>query len=162
LPSLWCVSITHPRCRIAPAHPHRVKQRRGPERAGQSGVLQPARGNCARPHIGKPATSGRWLKSGRGSNRTLEHGLPGAGYSSAPQQGQMIPNKVLLVHLSPLKWEHINWTGDYHWRRDGGLRNRKLRPLRTAFAPPPTLPLACNFLRNRQVTPISWNLARTY
>ena len=54
-------------------------------------------------------------------------------------KGQMIP-KVLLVHLSPLKWEHINWTGDYHWRRDGGLRNRKLRPLRTAFAPPATLP----------------------
>jgi hypothetical protein len=54
-------------------------------------------------------------------------------------KGQMIP-KVLLVHLSPLKWEHINWTGDYHWRRDGGLRNRKLRPLQTAFAPPATLP----------------------
>ena len=28
-------------------------------------------------------------------------------------------------------WEHINLTGDYHWRRDGGLRNRKLRPLRS-------------------------------
>ena len=37
----------------------------------------------------------------------------------------------LLAHLSPLKWEHINLTGDYHWRRDGGLRNRKLRPLRS-------------------------------
>ena len=49
-------------------------------------------------------------------------------------QGQMIP-EALLVHLSPLKWEHINLTGDYHRRRDGGLRNRKLRPLRTAFAP---------------------------
>ena len=60
------------------------KQRRGPERTGQSGVLQPARGT-ARPHIGKPATSGQWLKFGRGSNCTLEHGLPGAGYSSAPQ-----------------------------------------------------------------------------
>ena len=53
--------------------------------------------------------------------------------------GQMIP-KALLVHLSPLKWEHINLTGDYHWRRDGGLRNRKLRPLRNAFAPPTALP----------------------
>jgi hypothetical protein len=30
----------------------------------------------------------------------------------------MIP-EPLLVHLSPLKWEHINLTGDYHWRRDG-------------------------------------------
>jgi hypothetical protein len=35
-------------------------------------------------------------------------------------RGQMIP-EALLVHLSPLKWEHINLTGDYHWRRDGGL-----------------------------------------
>ena len=35
-----------------------------------------------------------------------------------------------LAHLSPLKWEHINLTGDYHWRKDAGLRNRKLRPLR--------------------------------
>jgi ATP dependent DNA ligase domain len=42
--------------------------------------------------------------------------------------------------LSPLKWEHINLTGDYHWRRDSGLRNRKLRPLRNAFAPPTALP----------------------
>jgi len=54
-------------------------------------------------------------------------------------QRQMIP-EALLVHLSPLKWEHINWTGDYHWRRDGGLRNRKLRPLRSALAPPVALP----------------------
>jgi hypothetical protein len=73
----------------------------------------------------------------------------------------MIPN-VLLVHLSPLKWEHINWTVDYHWRRDGGLRNRKLRPLRTGLCTARDPSLACNFLRNRQVTPISWNLARTY
>jgi hypothetical protein len=51
-----------------------------------------------------------------------------------------IIDQGLLAHLSPLKWEHINLTGDYHWRRDGGLRNRKLRPLRsqplsTGFAP---------------------------
>jgi TnpA family transposase len=45
------------------------------------------------------------------------------------QRGESIPDD-LLAHLSPLKWEHINLTGDYHWRRDGGLRNRKLRPLR--------------------------------
>jgi TnpA family transposase len=47
-----------------------------------------------------------------------------------------IIDQRLLAHLSPLKWEHINLTGDYHWRRDGGLRNRKLRPLRSQ--PPPT------------------------
>jgi hypothetical protein len=39
-----------------------------------------------------------------------------------------------------LKWEHINLTGDYHWHRDGGLRNRKLRPPRNVFAPPRALP----------------------
>jgi hypothetical protein len=37
----------------------------------------------------------------------------------------------LLAHLFPLKWEQINLTGDYHWHRDAGLRNRRLRPLRS-------------------------------
>jgi Tn3 transposase DDE domain-containing protein len=37
-------------------------------------------------------------------------------------RGQMIP-EALLVHLTPLKWEHINLTGDYHWRRDGGVNS---------------------------------------
>jgi hypothetical protein len=46
------------------------------------------------------------------------------------QQGQDVPDD-LLAHISPLKWEHINLTGDYRWRRDGGLRNRALRPLRS-------------------------------
>ena len=32
------------------------------------------------------------------------------------ERGQAIPDE-LLAHLSPLKWEHINLTGDYHWRR---------------------------------------------
>ena len=45
------------------------------------------------------------------------------------QTGQIVPDKT-LAHLSPLKWEHINLTGDYHWRKDAGLRNRELRPLR--------------------------------
>src|ERR1700730_14176797 len=44
-------------------------------------------------------------------------------------------DQQLLAHLSPLKWEYINLTGDYHWRRDGGLRNRKLRPLRSRPLP---------------------------
>ncbi|MGE5294833.1 MAG: Tn3 family transposase [Solirubrobacterales bacterium] len=55
------------------------------------------------------------------------------------QRGQIIPDD-LLAHLSPLKWEHINLTGDYHWRRDGGLRNRKLRPLRTLSVGPRETP----------------------
>ena len=45
------------------------------------------------------------------------------------QNGQAEPDET-LAHLSPLKWEHINLTGDYHWRKDAGLRNRKVRPLR--------------------------------
>ena len=58
----------------------------------------------------------------------------------ALQERSYVCDQQLLAHLSPLKWEHINLTGDYHWRRDGGLRNRKLRPLRsrplpTNFAP---------------------------
>jgi hypothetical protein len=44
------------------------------------------------------------------------------------QSGQAVSDET-LAHLSPLKWEHINLTGDYHWRKDAGLRNRKLRPL---------------------------------
>jgi hypothetical protein len=68
-------------------------------------------------------------------------------------QGQMIP-EALLVHLSPLKWEHINLTGDYHWRRDGGLRNRKLRPLLSALHRPWSF-LSAQFFTNRQVTPLS-------
>jgi len=46
------------------------------------------------------------------------------------QTGQIVSSET-LAHLSPLKWEHINLTGDYHWRKDAGLRNRKSRPLRT-------------------------------
>ena len=44
---------------------------------------------------------------------------------------QPISDEV-LTHLSPLKWKHINLTGDYHWRKDAGLGNRKLPPLRTS------------------------------
>jgi len=39
-------------------------------------------------------------------------------------------SEELLTRLSPLGWEHINLTGDYVWRPDGGLRNSRLRPLR--------------------------------
>jgi hypothetical protein len=109
-------------------HPRRFKQRGGPKYTGQSGVLQPA---------------------GRTARRTLEnqqHRASGLNllvaaivvwsavftWSGAVQalrnRGQMIP-EALLVHLTPLKWEHINLTGDYHWRRDGGLRNSPRLPI---------------------------------
>jgi len=49
--------------------------------------------------------------------------------------------------LSPLKWEHINLTGDYHWRRDGGLRKSEVAttPDRLCTTRDPSL--ACKFLR---------------
>ena len=47
------------------------------------------------------------------------------------RNGQTISDEM-LTHLSPLKWEHINLTGDYHWRKDAGLGNQKLPPLRTS------------------------------
>lgn len=35
------------------------------------------------------------------------------------QSGQAVSDET-LAHLSPLKWAHINLTGDYHWRRPTG------------------------------------------
>jgi TnpA family transposase len=36
-----------------------------------------------------------------------------------------------LAHLSPLGWEHINLTGDYHWENSSTLGPDQFRPLRT-------------------------------
>jgi len=36
-----------------------------------------------------------------------------------------------LTHLSPLGWEHINLTGDYHWDTSPTLGPDQFRPLRT-------------------------------
>jgi hypothetical protein len=44
------------------------------------------------------------------------------------QSGQAVSDAT-LAHLSPLRWEHINLTGDYHWRKDAGLQDGKLRPV---------------------------------
>ena len=35
------------------------------------------------------------------------------------------------AHLSPLGWEHINLTGDYHWDTSPTLGPDEFRPLRT-------------------------------
>jgi TnpA family transposase len=53
--------------------------------------------------------------------------------------GQAVSEEA-LAHLSPLKWEHINLTGDYHWRKDAGLRKGRLRPLRSRQSPPSGAP----------------------
>jgi TnpA family transposase len=36
-----------------------------------------------------------------------------------------------LAHLSPLGWEHINLTGDYHWETSPTFGPDQFRPLRT-------------------------------
>ena len=36
-----------------------------------------------------------------------------------------------LAHLSPLGWEHINLTGDYHWESLPAYGPDQFRPLRT-------------------------------
>jgi len=58
------------------------------------------------------------------------------------QSRQTVSNEV-LSHFSPLKWEHINFTGHCHRREDAGIRNCKLRPLRTSKQS--LTPLTCNF-----------------
>lgn len=34
---------------------------------------------------------------------------------AALREGGQAVSDETLAHLSPLKWEHINLTGDYHW-----------------------------------------------
>jgi TnpA family transposase len=49
---------------------------------------------------------------------------------SLKNSGKLV-NDELLQYLSPLRWEHINLTGDYIWRHKQKLKKGKFRPLRT-------------------------------
>jgi hypothetical protein len=40
-------------------------------------------------------------------------------------------DEVVVTYLSPLGWEHINLTGDYHWQASSTLGPDQFRPLRT-------------------------------
>jgi hypothetical protein len=53
--------------------------------------------------------------------RTVDH-LRNQGHDPTPCD---------LAHLSPLGWEHINLTGDYHWETSATLGPDQFRPLRT-------------------------------
>jgi TnpA family transposase len=53
--------------------------------------------------------------------RAVDH-LKRQGYHPTPGD---------LAHLSPLGWEHINLTGDYHWETASTLGPNQFRPLRT-------------------------------
>ncbi len=61
--------------------------------------------------------------------------------SALRESGQTVTEEA-LAHLSPLKWDHINLTGDYRWPKDTGLGRRKLRPLGVGpqVVPTPTSP----------------------
>lgn len=50
------------------------------------------------------------------------------------ESGKTIDDEVLM-HLSPLGWEHINLTGDYHWRQSKRVEQGDFRPLRTRRNP---------------------------
>ena len=62
------------------------------------------------------------------------------------ENGQTIPEKA-LAHLSLLKWDHINITGDYRWPKDTGLGLRKTASpgSQSAGRPYPNESLAYNF-----------------
>ena len=60
------------------------------------------------------------------------------------RNGQTVSDEM-LTHLSPLKREYINLTGDYHWRKDAGLGNRKLPPPQNQPPASQRHSLTCNF-----------------
>ena len=51
-------------------------------------------------------------------------------------RGDIMPD-VLLAHLAPLGWQHINLTGDYLWGADVGVGSNGFRPLRASNAKSP-------------------------
>lgn len=53
--------------------------------------------------------------------RAVDH-LRNHGHDPAPSD---------LAHLSPLGWEHINLTGDYHWETSPNLGPDQFRLLRS-------------------------------
>jgi hypothetical protein len=59
----------------------------------------------------------------------MEYNLPAARCRSLTQGHH--PASGDMAHLSPLGWEHINRTGDYHWDTRPTLGPDEFRPLRT-------------------------------
>ena len=61
-------------------------------------------------------------------------------------RGQAVSDEA-LARRSPLKWEHINLTGDHHWRKDAGLQTGNYAPSGPAAL------LNVQFLTIGEVTP---------
>jgi hypothetical protein len=60
----------------------------------------------------------------------MEYDVSAAAVDHLKRQGYH-PTPGDLAHLSPLGWEHINLTGDYHWEASSALGPYQFRPLRT-------------------------------
>ena len=59
---------------------------------------------------------------------------PSRAVDALRAEGEIVPDS-LLVHLSPLGWDHINITGDYVWDAQAIVSTGQLRPLRPAPQP---------------------------
>jgi len=60
----------------------------------------------------------------------MEYNLPAASCRSLTQP--RAPSGISdMAHLSPLGWEHINLTGDYHWDTSPTFGPDEFRPLLT-------------------------------
>ncbi|HEY3268383.1 MAG TPA: Tn3 family transposase [Armatimonadota bacterium] len=58
----------------------------------------------------------------------------GRAIKALRESGQHVDDS-LLQHLSPLRWEHINLTGDYVWEQSQPLQLGQFRPLRSPANP---------------------------
>ena len=72
---------------------------------------------------------GQRPQPGNSCNRTVEHGLPGAGTQGLADAGRPVYTD-LYQYFSPQGWEHINLTAHYIWRQSRRLEDGKYRPLR--------------------------------
>ena len=57
----------------------------------------------------------------------------GRAFDDLRASGESVPD-VLLAHLAPVGWQHINLTGDYLWDADTGFAPAGFRHLRTPTA----------------------------
>ena len=81
--------------------------------------------------LGESAPSRKRFKPARRGYYSVEYEtyLQRAVDHLRDQWGHPAPSD--LAHLSPLGWEHINLTGDYHWDTAPALGPDEFRPLRT-------------------------------
>jgi hypothetical protein len=80
------------------------------------------------------------------TSHTLEHRLPRKGDRGPTQTGRPF-DEAWLQHIAPVRWNHINLTGDYSWRQNKHVEKGGLQPIRVSRA--------YFYFPFRQVTPTS-------